>query len=190
MDSLTAQYTSNDLYIGKRTKVGDNVKFSPGTVIGEDCRIGDNVLTTGACFIGNNVNIRPGAIISKGVVIEDWVFVGPGVVTNHTKHVDWGREQSSKQYVTYIGFGSIIGSSSVLVAGVDIGQHSVIGAGSVVTRNLPGIGLYLGNPCRFKRTLYPEELITKCHIHSMYRNGEVYRHLKHYMPNLATWNGT
>lgn len=174
--------------IGKDTEVGWDVKFAPGTVIGNNCNIGDKVITTGACWIGNNVNIRPGAIISKGVVIEDWVFIGPGVITNHTKHVDWGRNVKSKPTITYIAFGSIIGSGTVIVAGVDIKQHSIIGAGSVVTKDIPGDGVYFGNPCVSQSDLKPEMYLNKPHVHAMYRNAEVYKHLKSYMTNLASWN--
>ena len=157
-------------------------------VIGSDCDIDDSVIFTGACWIGNHVNIRPGAIISKGVVIEDWTFIGPGVITNHTKHVDWGRDQKAKQYVTYIGFGSIIGSGAVIVAGCNIEPHTVVGAGSVVTKNLFG-GLHLGNPARFVRLLKPNEYVNKPHEYEMYRTKEVYYYLKSHMPNLSGWNG-
>ena len=159
-------------------------------VIGEGCQIDESVIFTGACWIGNNVSIRPGAIISRGTVIEDWVFIGPGVITNHTKHVDWGRDARARQYVTYIGFGSILGSGTVVVAGCNLGHHSIVGAGSVVTKDLEGEGLYLGNPARFMRELKPEEYVNKPHENAMYRKGEIYRYLKSHMPNLASWNGT
>lgn len=161
-----------------------------GINIGDNCEIDYSVIFTGACWIGNHVNIRPGAIISKGVVIEDWVFIGPGVITNHTKHVDWGRDTKSSQYITYIGFGSIIGSGTVIVAGCNIAPNTIVGAGSVITKDLNFGGLYFGNPARFVRELKPEEYANRPHRMNMYRTDEVYRHLKSHMPNLVNWNGT
>lgn len=171
--------------IGKNCDYKTSCRFAPGTVIGDNCKIGHNVLTTGACWIGNNVNIRPGAIISKGVIIEDWAFIGPGVVTNHTKHVDWGRDIASKQYITYIGFGCIVGSQASLVAGVRIGENSVVGAGSVVTKDLPSNGVYFGNPCVFKRKMKKTERVELPHKKNMYDTEDIWGYLKSYIPGLV-----
>lgn len=181
----------NDVIIGKNVKIGNRVTLQEGSRIGNNCIIGDNVITTGACWIGNNVNIRPGAIISQGVVIEDWVFIGPGVITNHTKHVDWGRKKKSPQYVTYIHLGSVIGSGVQILAGVDVKRYSIIGAGSLVTKDVGGHGIYMGSPCQFVKDLPDEYLIDSRHIpvamNAMYRTKEVYATLKKYMPRLKSW---
>ena len=157
--TLIGQYTIIDdgVQVGKDCKIGHRVTLKAGTIMKNNSIIDDHCCTTGACYIGEHVNIRTGAIISKATIIEDWVFIGPGVITNHTKHVDHGRTNlPNDQLLTYISFGSIIGSQCSIVAGVYIGPHSVIGAGSVITKDIEGNGVYFGDPVKRVKDL-PED---------------------------------
>lgn len=137
----------DNVIIGRRCQIGDHVILKRGTIIGNDVIIGDGVITTGGCSIGDNVNIRTGAIISKGTFIECNVFIGPGVLTNHTKHV-MGPKAESENLITLIMRGAVIGSGAQLLAGVTIGENVIVGAGSVVTKDLLEEGTYAGNPAR------------------------------------------
>ena len=101
-----------EVIVGNNVKIGHRVTLKSGTIIKDNTIIDDHCITTGACIIGNHVNIRTGAIISKATIIEDYSFVGPGVITNHTKHVNHGRQDKVEdiQLLTYIGYGSVLGS--------------------------------------------------------------------------------
>jgi acetyltransferase-like isoleucine patch superfamily enzyme len=140
----------DDVEIGDNVKLGHNVVLKSGTIIKNNVEIGDNCCTTGVCLIGNGVGIRTGAIVSKGVILEDYVFYGPGVVSNHTKHVLHGRKSMLKeQFITYIGFGSVIGSQASLVAGVELDPLTIVGAAAVVTKSLKS-GVWVGAPAKWR----------------------------------------
>ena len=175
-----------DVKVGNNVKIGHRVTLKAGTRILDNSVIDDHCITTGACFVGNYVNVRTGAIISKATIIEDCCFIGPGVVTNHTKHVNHAREDKRElqQLVTYIGFGSVIGSQASIVAGVTIRPMTIIGAGSVVAKSIPAMSIGLGCPCVFKRSVPSWFLISDppSNMGRMYRE-EVHR-LKMYIPNL------
>jgi acetyltransferase-like isoleucine patch superfamily enzyme len=136
-----------DVIIGKRCKLGHHVVLRAGTIIGDDVVFADGAMTTGQCSIGHNCNIRTGAIISKGTYLENDVFVGPGVITNHTKRVI-GSKADSENLLTLVMRGAVLGSQSSIIAGVTIGESVVVGAGSVVTKDLLEEGTYVGNPAR------------------------------------------
>jgi len=138
-----------DVIIGDNVKIGHNVILKSGTRIGNNVDIADNCCTTGACIIGNNVNIRTGACISKSVIIEDCCFVGPNVMTNHTKHVSHCRPGVTPVLlVTRIGYGSIVGASCLVLAGVTIPENTIIGGGSTVVKSITESGIYVGTPPR------------------------------------------
>lgn len=140
----------SDVIVGNNVKIGHRVTLKTGTRVGDNSIIDDHCITTGACYIGKNVNIRTGAIVSRATIVEDYCFIGPGVITNHTKNVTHGRESQvvGEELLTYISFGSIIGSQASLLAGLYIGPQSIIGGGAVVVKNLDGHGVYVGSPCK------------------------------------------
>jgi len=136
-----------DVVVGKNVKLGHRCTLKSGTRIGDNSVVDDHCITTGACIIGSNVNVRTGATISRATIIEDWAFIGPGVITNHTLHVGHGRPKvDSHPLVTYIGFGSIIGSQVSVLAGIYIAPNVIVGGGGVVVKDLFFGGIYLGNP--------------------------------------------
>jgi len=176
----------SDVIIGNNVKIGHRVTLKSGTRIGDDSIIDDHCITTGACYIGNNVNIRTGAIISRATVIEDYVFIGPGVITNHTKNITHGRPKIQKtELLTYIGYGSIIGSQASLLAGIKIDPQVIVGGGSVVVNDLEEMSIYVGSPCK-KLSSLPEHYKIKLPINAgkMYATDEVLNHLTEYMKHL------
>ena len=174
--------------VGKNVTIGHRVTLKSGTIMLDDSVIDDHCITTGACFIGNSVNIRTGAIISRSTIIEDCCFIGPGVITNHTKNVTHAREHKVKdeQLLTYIGFGSIIGSQASLLAGLYIEPQTIIGGGAVVVKDLPGKCIYVGSPCKKVSDVPSHYIIDEAPDDSgvMYLTSEILEFFKGYMPNI------
>jgi len=173
--------------VGNGVKIGHRVTLKSGTMVGDNSIIDDHCITTGACVVGNHVNVRTGAIISKATIIEDYCFIGPGVITNHTKHVSHGREDkiSERQLLTYICFGSIVGSQASILAGVSIGSQVIVGGGTVVVKDLEGKGVYVGSPAKRKMELPAEYLMPEPEKAGvMYLTEEILYHLKEHIPNL------
>ncbi len=138
-----------DVVVGNDVKLGHNVVLKSGTRFGSSVDFADYCCTTGLCILGNEINVRTGAVISRSLIIEDRCFIGPGIMSNHTKHVPQARPNvPSVQYLTRIGYGSIIGSASLLLAGVKIAPNVIIGGGSVVVKSIFQSGIYVGNPLK------------------------------------------
>ncbi|MBI5592728.1 MAG: hypothetical protein HY881_19855 [Deltaproteobacteria bacterium] len=173
--------------VGDDVKIGHRVTLKSGTRIGNHSIIDDHCITTGACIIGNHVNIRTGAIISKATIIEDYCFIGPGIITNHTKHVNHGRSHKipDVQLLTYIGYGSILGSQASILAGVIIVPQVIIGGGTVVIKNILERGVYVGCPAGKLSDISSDYLMSEPeNAGRMYRSTEMMTHLKTYIPNL------
>jgi len=176
-----------DVVVGDNVKLGHRVTLKSGTIVGNNSTVDDHCITTGACYIGDHVNIRTGAIISKATIIEDFGFIGPGVITNHTKNVIYGR--SSKvpdiQYLTYIGFGSIIGSQASILAGIRIAPNVILGGGAVVVKNLDESGVFVGSPAKKIAEVDNDYKIDEPdNAGYMYLNEHVINPMKTYIPKL------
>jgi acetyltransferase-like isoleucine patch superfamily enzyme len=175
------------VHVGDNVKIGHRVTLKTGTIIGNNSVFDDHCISTGACYIGDNVNIRTGAIISRSTIIEDYVFVGPGVITNHTKNVNHGRANTikSNQLLTYIGYGSILGSQASILAGVFIAPLSIIGGGAVVVKSILEEGVYVGHPaCRKMDIPSNYRMQLPPNAGSMYMTNGIIERLKMYMPDL------
>ena len=135
--------------IGKNTKIWQFSIILSEAVIGDNCNINCNVFIENEVFIGNNVTIKSGVQIWDGVSIEDDVFIGPNVTFTNDLF------PRSKKYhevflKTFIKKGASIGANSTILAGVEIGENAMVGAGSVVTKNIPPNTLWYGNPAKLK----------------------------------------
>lgn len=140
-------------------KIGENTTIWQYVVVLKNAEIGNNCNINAHCFIendvviGNNVTIKCGVYLWDGITIEDDVFIGPNVTFTNDKY------PRSKKYPpefqkTIVKKGASIGAGSIILGGITIGQNSMIGAGSVVTKNIPPNELWFGNPARFiKKTL-------------------------------------
>lgn len=142
----------------KSTNIGENSNIwqfcvvFPDAKIGNNCNICANVLIENEVIVGNNVTVKSGVQLWDGVTLEDNVFVGPNVTfTNdifpRSKNSDWKLAQ------TVVKKGASIGANATIVCGVIIGENAMIGAGSVVTKDIPAGEVWVGNPARFLRKI-------------------------------------
>jgi UDP-2-acetamido-3-amino-2,3-dideoxy-glucuronate N-acetyltransferase len=120
----------------------------PGAVIGERCNLGQNVVVMGGTRLGNNVKVQNNVSIYEGVTLEDDVFCGPSCVftnvTNPRSHVS----RKSEYRPTLVRRGSTIGANATIVCGITLGEYSFIGAGAVVTADVPAFALMVGVPAK------------------------------------------
>ena len=132
--------------IGEGTAIWHFSHICSGAVIGKNCSLGQNVLVADCASLGNNVKVQNNVAIYGGITVEDDVFLGPScVLTNVTNP----RSQVSRQSLyekTFIKRGSSIGANATIVCGITLGRYSFVGAGAVVTKDIPDYGLVLGNP--------------------------------------------
>jgi UDP-2-acetamido-3-amino-2,3-dideoxy-glucuronate N-acetyltransferase len=131
--------------VPKSTKVWHYANIYPTAAIGENCSIGSFAEIGNNVRIGNGVRIGAFAYIPEGVTIEDGAFIAPHVVFTNDK-----RPPSPKEVwlPTLVKRGASIGSNSTIICGVTIGEKAMVGAGSVVTRDVPAGALVYGNPAR------------------------------------------
>lgn len=137
-----------DVIVGNDVILGHNVHLKSGTRVYNDVEIADRCMTTGISIIGNHVRIRTDSCISKSVIVNDWVFIAAGIMSSHTRNVFYGRpDMEKKQYVTQIGYGSIIGSRANLTAGISIAPGSIVGYEANVIGSLSdNYGVYINKP--------------------------------------------
>lgn len=134
--------------IGEGTKIWHFSHVMPNCRIGKNCNLGQNVVISPEVVLGDNVKIQNNVSIYTGVTCDDDVFLGPSCVfTNVTnpRSAVIRRGQYSK---THVGKGASIGANATIVCGHDIGKFAFIGAGAVVTKNVPDYALLVGNPAR------------------------------------------
>ena len=137
----------NGVEIGDGTKVHDQVNMYK-CKIGRNCKIDAFVYIEEGVIVGNNCKVRPFVFIPTGVTIEDDVFVGPNVTfTNDMYPKVKGNWQLLK---TTIKQGAAIGANSVVLPGITIGKNALVGAGSVVTQDVPENAIVAGNPAKLK----------------------------------------
>jgi UDP-2-acetamido-3-amino-2,3-dideoxy-glucuronate N-acetyltransferase len=132
--------------IGDGTAIWHFSHICAGAVIGNNSSLGQNVLVADKAFLGNNVKVQNNVAIYGGITVEDDVFLGPScVLTNVTNP----RSQVSRKSLyekTLIKRGATIGANATIVCGITLGRYCFIGAGAVVTKDIPDYGLVLGNP--------------------------------------------
>ncbi|MDR3048836.1 MAG: N-acetyltransferase [Elusimicrobiota bacterium] len=133
--------------IGEGTRIWQFCVVLAGAKIGKNCNICANVFIENEVIIGNNTTIKCGAQIWDGIVIEDDVFIGPNVTFCNDKHPKSGnREFVMKK--TLIKKGASIGANATILPGITIGENAVIGAGSVVTKDVNSSETVVGNPAK------------------------------------------
>jgi len=136
---------AKDVEVGEGTKIYDHVNIYR-CKIGKNCKIEPYVYIEGGVVIGDNCKIKPFVFIPTGVTIEDGVFIGPNVTFTNDKyprvHGDW------KLLETRVKRGASIGANCVILPGLTIGEYALVGAGSVVTKNVPDHAVVAGNPGR------------------------------------------
>jgi UDP-2-acetamido-3-amino-2,3-dideoxy-glucuronate N-acetyltransferase len=141
-------YVDNGTEIGAGTKIWHFSHIMKGARIGERCILGQNVNVDGGATIGNNVKIQNNVSIYTGVVIDDDVFLGPSCVLTNVTNPRSQVNRHSLYEASWLKRGCTIGANATIVCGVTIGRYAFVGAGSVVTKNVPDFALVVGNPAR------------------------------------------
>jgi UDP-2-acetamido-3-amino-2,3-dideoxy-glucuronate N-acetyltransferase len=134
--------------IGEGTKIWHFSHIMPNCTIGERCNIGQNVVVSPEVILGNNVKIQNNVSIYTGVICEDDVFLGPSMVFTNVMNPRSAVNRRDQYSKTIVRKGASIGANATIVCGNDIGEYAFIGAGSVVTKEVPAFALVVGNPAR------------------------------------------
>lgn len=146
--SHESSYIDAGCEIGEGTKIWHFCHVMAGARIGRECTIGQNVVVAGDAIVGDRVRIQNNVSVYTGVILEDEVFCGPSMVftnvINPRSHVSRKHEFQR----TLVGRGATLGANCTIVCGHTIGRYAFIGAGAVITRDVPDYALVMGNPGR------------------------------------------
>lgn len=134
--------------IGSDTKIWHFSHIMSGCTIGRACNIGQNVVVSPGVVLGNNVKVQNNVSIYTGVTCDDDVFLGPSMVFTNVINPRSAVNRRSEYASTHVGKGATIGANATIVCGHDIGAYAFIGAGAVITKNVPPYSLWVGNPAR------------------------------------------
>jgi UDP-2-acetamido-3-amino-2,3-dideoxy-glucuronate N-acetyltransferase len=145
-----SSYVDSPCRIGAGTKIWHFCHIMADSVIGRHCNLGQNVVVSPGCLIGNNVKIQNNVSVYTGVILEDDVFCGPSAVFTNVVNPRSHVSRKDEYRPTLVKRGATIGANATVVCGVTLGQYSFVGAGSVVTRDVPDYGMVYGNPARLR----------------------------------------
>jgi UDP-2-acetamido-3-amino-2,3-dideoxy-glucuronate N-acetyltransferase len=134
--------------IGDGTKIWHFSHIMTGCKLGENCNIGQNVVISPDVILGKNVKVQNNVSLYSGVICDDDVFLGPSCVFTNITNPRSAINRKGNYAKTKVGRGASIGANATIVCGHDIGEFAFIGAGSVVTKNVPAYALLVGNPAR------------------------------------------
>ena len=134
--------------IGEGTKIWHFSHIMPNCQIGKGCNIGQNVVISPEVIIGNNVKIQNNVSVYTGVICEDDVFLGPSMVFTNVINPRSAVVRKDEYRKTLVKKGASIGANATIICGHTIGAYAMIGAGAVVTRDVPDFALLIGNPAR------------------------------------------
>ena len=136
--------------IGKGTRIWHFCHVMSTAVIGEGCNIGQNVLVSNNVKLGNNVKIQNNVSVYTGVTVEDDAFLGPSMVFTNVINPRSHINRKDEYQPTLVKRGASIGANATILCGITLGRYCFIGAGSVVTRDVPDYALFYGNPGSLK----------------------------------------
>lgn len=145
-----SSYVDDNVKIGDGTKIWHFSHVMSNSEMGEKCNIGQNVVISPGVKLGNGVKIQNNVSVYTGVICEDDVFLGPSCVFTNVINPRSFIERKNEYRDTIIGKGASIGANVTIVCGHNIGKYALIGAGAVVTKNIPDYALVMGNPARIK----------------------------------------
>jgi len=143
-----SSYVDDGAVIGKGTKIWHFCHILSGTVIGENCSIGQNAMIGPKVKIGNGCKIQNNVSIYEGVMLDDDVFCGPSCVFTNVLNPRAHVNRKAEFKTTPVGRGVTIGANATIVCGHSLGAYAMIGAGAVVTKDVPEFALMVGNPAR------------------------------------------
>lgn len=134
--------------VGRGTRVWHFCHVMAGATVGESCSLGQGVFVASGAIVGHRVKIQNNVSIYDGVVVDDDVFLGPSCVFTNVKNPRSHVSRRDAYQTTHVGRGATIGANATVVAGVSIGPYAFIGAGAVVTHDVPAHALVVGVPAR------------------------------------------
>lgn len=144
-----SSYVDENVQIGQNTKIWHFSHVQKGAKIGRCCSLGQNVNISNNVIIGDGVKIQNNVSVYEGVELEDFVFCGPSVVFTNDLTPRSKYPKGSNNYMrTIVRYGATLGANSTIVCGHNIGKWAMIGAGSVVTKNVPNYALFVGVPAK------------------------------------------
>lgn len=143
-----SSYVDEPVSIGEGTRIWHFCHVMKDAVIGRRCNIGQNVLVASGVRIGDNCKIQNNVSLYTGVVLEDHVFCGPSMVFTNVVNPRSEVIRKDEYQQTLVRRGASIGANATIVCGVTIGCYAFVGAGAVVTRDVPDFALVVGNPAR------------------------------------------
>ena len=135
-------------FIGIGTKIWHFSHIMPNCTLGENCNIGQNVVVSPDVILGNNVKVQNNVSIYTGVICKDDVFLGPSMVFTNVINPRSAVIRKDEYLKTIVKKGASIGANATIVCGNNIGEYAFIGAGAVVTKEVPDYALVVGNPSR------------------------------------------
>jgi UDP-2-acetamido-3-amino-2,3-dideoxy-glucuronate N-acetyltransferase len=134
--------------IGAGTKIWHFSHIMPNCKIGEQCNLGQNVVISPEVILGKNVRVQNNVSIYTGVICEDDVFLGPSMVFTNVINPRSAVNRKNQYAKTVVKKGASIGANATIICGHDIGEYAFVGAGAVVTKDVPDYALVTGNPSR------------------------------------------
>lgn len=141
-------YIDEGCQIGEGTKIWHFSHIMPNCQIGQNCNIGQNCVISPEVILGNNVKIQNNVSVYTGVICEDDVFLGPSMVFTNVINPRSGVNRRGQYTKTIVKKGASIGANATIVCGHNIGKFAFIGAGAVVTKEIPDYALVVGNPAK------------------------------------------
>jgi UDP-2-acetamido-3-amino-2,3-dideoxy-glucuronate N-acetyltransferase len=163
--------------IGEGTRIWHFSHIMPGCKIGQQCNIGQNVVISPDVVLGNNVKVQNNVSIYTGVTCDDDVFLGPSCVFTNVINPRSAVNRRGQYARTHVGKGASIGANATIVCGHDIGEYAFIGAGAVVTKNIPPYAIVVGNPAKQTGWMseYGSKLVFKDNLAICPESGQQYR---------------
>tara|TARA_Y100001936_G_C15879049_1_gene561819 strand:+ start:89 stop:673 length:585 start_codon:yes stop_codon:yes gene_type:complete len=167
-----SSFIDEDVKIGKGTKIWHFSHIQSGAIIGEECTLGQNVNVSNNVIVGNYCKIQNNVSLYEGVELEDYVFCGPSMVFTNIRlpRSEYPQKGSLHYEKTLVKKSASIGANSTIICGATIGEYSLIGSGSMVTKNVPAFSLVFGNPAKVigwvsktgERLIFDETGIARC----------------------------
>lgn len=134
--------------IGAGTKIWHFCHLMSGSTLGKNCNIGQNVMIASDVILGQNVKVQNNVSIYTGVICEDNVFLGPSMVFTNINNPRSAVTRKNKYEKTLVRKGASIGANATILCGIEIGEYAFVGAGAVVTKDVPSFAVVAGNPSK------------------------------------------